>query len=243
MNFAPVFAPPFSGLLQAAGVHDLQEARAVAEAGFHLLGIPLRLPVHTPDLDEAQAAELTAALPSTLAPVLITYETEATALLELRESLRVRHLQLHASQGALQDAALLCEIKKRAPELFIIKSLVVGACHQDELEAQLQACAPYADAFITDTFDPVSGASGATGVTHDWTVSRRLARLSPRPLILAGGLDAGNVAAAIRFVRPAGVDAHSGLEDAAGRKSPQLMRAFVHAAREAFAEVQSACDA
>ncbi len=90
------------------------------------------------------------------------------------------------------------------------------------------------DAFITDTFDPATGASGATGKTHEWGISRELRALSPKPLILAGGLNPENVREAIETVRPAAVDAHTGVEDAEGRKDPAKVRAFVAAAREGF---------
>ena len=104
-----------------------------------------------------------------------------------------------------------------------------------ELEAEVTAFAPHVDGFITDTFDPATGASGATGKTHDRAVSRRLVELSPRPVILAGGLTPENVGRAIRTVRPAGVDVHTGVEDRNGRKDPRRVRAFVAEAEEAFA--------
>lgn len=230
----------FSGLIQVAGVHDLTEAQDMADAGVHALGLPLRLPVHTPDISEAEAEALVAALPPALVPVLITYETRPLSLVRLARRLGVRHVQLHAALGT-EDAAILARIKDLAPDIFLIKSLIVrGAAEQVALEAQTAACAPYVDAFITDSFDPASGATGATGQTHDWELSRRLMVLSPRPVILAGGLHPGNVAAAITQVRPAGVDAHTGLEDAWGRKSPELLRAFVARAKEAFARLVAA---
>lgn len=229
---------PCRGLLQAAGVHDLAEARAVAVAGFQLLGLPLRLPVHTPDLSEKAAAALVASLPASLTPVCITYETEPDALLHLLRTLGTRHVQLHASQGTEADVALLRELKRRAPDLCIIKSCIVGLGNEEALVEQVRACADYADAFITDTYDPSSGATGATGLPHDWNVSRRLAALSPRPLILAGGLHPGNVARAVRAVRPAGVDAHTGLEDADGRKDSMKLQEFVREASKAFGEIE-----
>jgi len=128
-------------------------------------------------------------------------------------------------------------LRAAAPGLFVIKSLVVGSADEAGLLAMARDHAPFIDAFLTDTFDPATGAAGATGKTHDWTVSARLARALPRPLILAGGLNPGNVEAAVLAVRPAGVDAHTGLENAAGDKSPELARAFVAAARRGFARI------
>jgi phosphoribosylanthranilate isomerase len=94
------------------------------------------------------------------------------------------------------------------------------------------------EAFITDTFNPSTGASGATGLTHDWEVSREIVRVSPRPVILAGGLTPDNVGAAIRAVSPAGVDCHTGVEGADGRKNERLVRRFVEEANRAFSEVR-----
>jgi phosphoribosylanthranilate isomerase len=74
------------------------------------------------------------------------------------------------------------------------------------------------------------GTSGA-GVRADWTAARTLA--SRCELVLAGGLDAGNVAEAIRAVRPFGVDVSSGVERARGVKDPARIRDFIDAARRA----------
>jgi phosphoribosylanthranilate isomerase len=76
------------------------------------------------------------------------------------------------------------------------------------------------------------GARSGSGEPADWDSAARLARVSE--LILAGGLNAHNVAAAIRAVRPYGVDVSSGVESAPGRKSAQLIAEFVEAARAAF---------
>jgi phosphoribosylanthranilate isomerase len=65
-------------------------------------------------------------------------------------------------------------------------------------------------------------------------LSAQLVRQSPRPVILAGGLHPENVRDAILPVRPAGVDAHTGLEDASGRKNEPRVRKFVAEAQAAF---------
>jgi phosphoribosylanthranilate isomerase len=76
------------------------------------------------------------------------------------------------------------------------------------------------------------GARSGSGEAADWHTALRLAR--SRELILAGGLNAHNVASAIRAVRPYGVDVSSGVESAPGRKSAQKMAEFVEAATAAF---------
>ena len=73
------------------------------------------------------------------------------------------------------------------------------------------------------------GAVSGTATMGDWDQATLLARRSN--LILAGGLDARNVAAAIGAVRPYGVDVSSGVEHTPGQKSPELIMQFVRAAR------------
>ena len=74
------------------------------------------------------------------------------------------------------------------------------------------------------------GAVSGSGVPCDWTAARALAKRSE--LVLAGGLTARNVAAAISAVQPFGVDVSSGVEERPGIKSPQEIARFVAAARQ-----------
>ena len=67
------------------------------------------------------------------------------------------------------------------------------------------------------------------GASFDWSLARRAAE----KVIVGGGLDASNVAEAIRIAEPWGVDASSKLESAPGIKDHEKVRAFVKAAREA----------
>lgn len=78
------------------------------------------------------------------------------------------------------------------------------------------------------------GAKSGTGRTADWDAARALATRTE--LLLAGGLNPDNVAAAIRAVRPFGVDVSSGVESAPGIKSADKIFDFVRAARDAARE-------
>lgn len=219
------------GFIQIAGVIDAAEAQLLLDCGVSYLGFPLRLPVNREDLTDREAAAIIRGLPEGAHGVLITYLDRAPDIVALCTELGARIVQVH---GAIAVAEL-ARLKTLDPGLSVIKSLVVGLREPAALEAEAERLAPWVDAFITDTFDPATGATGATGRTHDWSVSRRLVECLPRPVILAGGLTPENVAEAIRQVRPAGVDSHTGVEGADGRKSRDKVMRFVSAARAAFA--------
>ena len=217
-------------IIQIAGILDLEEAQMLLNAGVDWLGFPLRLPVHKEDLSDTEAATVIAALPSPDAAVLITYLSQASEIIALCRRLNVRKVQLH---GAVAISELR-KLREHMTDALLIKSLVVRGDNLAELQHQVDNYAPYVDAFITDTHDPATGADGATGKTHDWRISAALVKRSPKPVILAGGLTPENVRQAILTVRPAGVDAHTGVEGADGRKDAQKVKAFVKAAREGF---------
>jgi phosphoribosylanthranilate isomerase len=84
---------------------------------------------------------------------------------------------------------------------------------------------------LIDTYHPTL--RGGTGETGDWEMSAQLAQKIPG-MMLAGGLTADNVAEAVRLVRPFAVDVASGVEASPGKKDPNLVRAFIHNAKDAF---------
>ncbi|HME63244.1 MAG TPA: phosphoribosylanthranilate isomerase [Candidatus Binatia bacterium] len=217
-------------LIQIAGVIDAAEAQMLQRCGVRYLGFPLRLPVHREDLTEREAAAIIGSLTPPVFGVLITYLYEATEIAAFCHALGAPIVQIHGDI----DRGELKRLKSLDPNLTVIKSLVVGMSDHKVLEATLRKLSPFVDAFITDTFDPKTGASGATGKTHDWRVSRRLVELADRPIILAGGLTPENVKRAILEVGPTGVDSHTGVEDSTGRKSREKVQKFLSEANEAF---------
>ena len=222
-------------LVQVAGVIDNTEAQLLQQCGVRYLGFPLRLPVHREDLTEEAAAAIIKSLAPPVFGVLITYLDKAKEIAGFSYALGARIVQLHGDI----DRDELKRLKTLDPNLTVIKSLVIGMRDDKALEATLSELSPFVDAFITDTFDPKTGASGATGKTHDWRVSRRLVELADRPIILAGGLTPANVKRAILEVRPAGVDSHTGVEGSSGRKSREKVQKFLSEAYEAFELVKA----
>lgn len=220
-------------LVQVAGVIDADEAALLCDEGVDWLGFPLRLPSGKDDISEGDATAIIADLRAPCAGVLISYLTEASEVAAFCSQLGVTAVQLHGDVAPDQ----VRELKDIAPELYILKSLVVREGNAAELLTLIKDVADSVDMFITDTFDPTTGAKGATGLTHDWAVSAELVRSSPKPLMMAGGLTPDNVADAIRQVHPAAVDAHTGLEGADGRKDRARVARFVTESWRAFAEI------
>lgn len=219
------------GIVQIAGIRSPGEARMILGAGADWLGFPLRLEHHGEDLPDKEVAALIASLGIGERAVLITYLERAPDILALARELGCRRVQLHGDIAAEETHRL----RETGAGLFLIKALIVRPGNPDELLGRIREFTPLVDAFITDTWNPQTGARGATGKTHDWDVSRRIVEESTRPVILAGGLTPENVARAIDRVRPAGVDAHTGVEAPDGMKAPALVEAFVGEARRAFA--------
>jgi phosphoribosylanthranilate isomerase len=139
-------------------------------------------------------------------------------------------LQLHGKESPERVTAL-----KARHGLPVMKAIPV------ETLADLAAVARYAtvaDRLIFDARAPREATRpGGLGKPFDW---RLLQNLDPGvPFMLSGGLDAGNVAEALRLTRAPGVDVSSGVERAPGEKDPDRIRAFIRAAREAAANASA----
>ncbi|NOX16746.1 MAG: phosphoribosylanthranilate isomerase [Chlorobi bacterium] len=221
-------------LIQIAGIVDEKEARTVIDCGVEFLGFPLRLPVHKEDLSEDDARKIISDFPENVRGVLITYLDNAKEIIDFVNFLNVNFVQLHGEIELPQ----IEKVKSLKPKLEIIKSLIVRGDNLPQLENEIRKFENAIDYFITDTFDPKTGATGATGKTHDWKISRKITELSIKPVILAGGLNDDNVYDAIKFVKPFGVDSHTGVENSSGRKDQKKIKRFLSEAKRAFDEIK-----
>jgi phosphoribosylanthranilate isomerase len=225
----------FRGAIQVAGIQDEDEARMIVACGVDYLGFPLGAPIHKEIAKKADVSRMIRALRLGRRAIVITYLEKAREVSALCREVGATIVQLHGPFAADELRAL----RDRHPDLWTIKSIMIDDRSLPDFEFEIREAAELVDAFIVDTFDESTGARGATGKTHDWRMSRAIVDISTRPIILAGGLTPENVGRAIHAVRSAGVDVHTGVEDAAGRKSRDRVQAFVSGAREAFFRLAS----
>lgn len=219
--------------VQIAGVSSLDEARELERLGADALGFTLRLPTGIHDgLTEAKARSIVSALPPFIDSVVISYVDNARDAVELCRYVGCTTLQLHGD-FAVADIEL---VRAGLPHLKIIRSVHVTG---PEAVAKARFVERRVDALILDTYDPESGRHGATGKTHDWSISRQIVAVCRVPVILAGGLTPENVHQAIASVQPWAVDVHTGVEGVDGTRDLMKMAAFIRAAKSAPNETAS----
>jgi len=140
------------------------------------------------------------------------------------EALQPDMLQLHGKETP--ERVVVVRTRLRLP---VIKALPIA--ERADL-TPIRLYASVADRLLFDARAPREATRpGGLGKSFDW---RLLQGLNPGvPFMLSGGLDAGNVAEALRITRASAVDVSSGVERAPGEKDPDKIRAFIRAARDA----------
>jgi phosphoribosylanthranilate isomerase len=184
-----------------------------AAAGADAIGVNL-WPGSKRFVDDAAARAVLAAVPPGVLKVGVFVNAPAAEVAARVRELGLDRAQLHGDERPEEFAAL---DPARVVRVVRVRD-----------EASFAAAAGWSPAlWLYDAF--VDGFGGG-GVPAPWPLVARHAR---RPFLLAGGLVPGNVAAAVAAVRPDGVDVASGVERAPRRKDPELVAAFISAARGA----------
>ena len=154
--------------------------------------------------------------------VALTVDADDAMLASIVEALQPDILQLHGSE----TVARLRDIKQK----FGLPVMKVIAVETAADLASLPGYAAVADSILFDARAPREATRpGGLGAVFDWHVLENLAL--KLPFLVSGGLNAQNVAEAVRVTRAGGVDVSSGVERAPGVKDPEMIRAFIRAAR------------
>jgi phosphoribosylanthranilate isomerase len=236
-------------LIKVCGIQTIGEAKSAILAGANTIGLLIGLTHKAEDRIGASEGFLISDEVKGFSPgvrvTLVTHLTDPEELLRIAEFVEPTAIQVHDNMTPENMGTL----RTMLPYIEIFKAIhITGSGPEATTEAIEKAglYAPYVDAFFTDSksVDPDGQLRiGGTGKRHDPTVARNLVSAFPAiPIVLAGGLNPDNVAMAISEVRPAGIDANSGLEDTSGKKDFMKMKAFAEAGKrllEQFNEKRS----
>jgi phosphoribosylanthranilate isomerase len=202
--------------IKFCGITRLEDAQAAVAAGAWALGVIL-WPGSKRACDPVDAARIAQLLRRRAEIVGVFVNQPLDEVVFAVETIPLSMVQLHGDEGPVYAT----EVARRTGAK-VIKAKAVGAL------ADVQAVSAFTTDFhLLDTH--VEGLRGGTGETFDWSLLQR--RRSDVPLILSGGLHAGNVAAAIEAGRPFAVDVASGTEAAPGIKDHDKLVAFAEAVR------------
>lgn len=204
--------------VKVCGIMSEDELISAVMAGADALGFVVEIEDSRHNLSAGEAADLIRKVPVYTKSVAVIAPHDVNSAVLLAEKTRADVLQLHGKM-APRDIA---ELKSR------VHQKLVAALAADAGVAEAKRYGMVADAILLDSM--VDGKLGGTGKVHDWDLSREIVRNLRVPVILAGGLNPGNVAQAIEKVRPYAVDVSSGLESA-GKKDPEKIKSFVQVVR------------
>jgi phosphoribosylanthranilate isomerase len=176
-------------------------------AGASALGLVSAMPSGPGSITEALIAEIAATVPAPIDTFLLTALQDAEAII-------AQHRRCRTSVLQLVDAVAVATLQRLRAALPAVRLVQVIHVTGPEALVQAQAAAPWVDALLLDSGNPALAVKqlGGTGRTHDWALSRRIRdAVAPLPVWLAGGLHAGNVAAAVAAVAPYGLDLCTGV--------------------------------
>jgi phosphoribosylanthranilate isomerase len=204
--------------IKVCGIMNRAELMQAVFAGADGVGFIVEIDSSRHRLSAQEAAELIKQVPLFTKSVAVIAPEDVESAVQLAELTGADVLQVHGSLSAAEMA----ELRGRVAQKLI--ATVAAGSNLNEIRNY----AASADAVLLDSV--AQGKLGGTGAVHDWNKSAAIVESLKVPVILAGGLNPGNVAAAIEKVRPYAVDASSGLETC-GKKDSQKILSFVREVR------------
>ncbi|MBV8506720.1 MAG: phosphoribosylanthranilate isomerase [Alphaproteobacteria bacterium] len=215
-------------LVQIYEVQTPEEAVALARLGVDHIGVLVGDGAFPRELTTDRASAIFAALPPGANRVALSLSADLAEIARVIEQTRpdIIHIGAAVELFSVRETRTL---KTGFPDVRIMRAIPIVD------EASVECANDHggvADFLLLDSHEPGDRQIGGLGRTHDWSISRRIVEEVGVPVILAGGLDADNVVAAISVVRPAGVDSKTKTDRADGNgKDLDKVRRFVAAAK------------
>lgn len=217
-------------IVQIYSLTSVEDVDVCERAGVDHIGVAAGNQDLPAAISNDQAQRLFQAAPEEMRTVALTVETAVEPICAYAEAVEPDILHLCPDIDAL-GADRVDDIRgSLSHDIDIMRAIDVDGPEAIDAAKRLD---DRVDWFLLDTATDAVEGIGASGETHDWSVSRRIVEETETPVILAGGLSPENVAEAVRTVGPAGVDSYTHTSSAENRKDPEKVRAFTRAARDA----------
>jgi len=199
--------------VKICGITNIDDALLAAENGAAALGF-IFYPPSPRYIDPKKAGEIIDRLPVHLVKVGVFVNEKKETVSSIFEDCRLDMLQLHGDESP--------EYCRQFPRRLIIKAMELKTDEDVTRVHNYDVAAILLDARH-------AGLYGGTGKTANWELARRVSR----PLILSGGLNEDNVAAALEQVRPAALDINSGVEESPGKKDAAKIERMMQVIKQA----------
>ena len=187
-------------------IGSVEEAWTAIRYGASALGLVSEMPSGPGVISEDLITRIAAAIPPSISSFLLTSRQDSRSIIAQHRRCGTSTIQIvdRLLSGAYQD------LREAMPGIKLVQ--VIHVMGEESVEEAL-AVASHVDAILLDSGNQSLAIKelGGTGRAHDWRISRKIRESIGKPLFLAGGLKADNVAEAIEAVQPFGIDVCSGV--------------------------------
>ena len=202
-------------------ISSIAEARLAISYGASALGLVSKMPSGPGVIEDDLIRSIAQSVPPPIATFLLTSETSV-------EEIIAHHQRTFTNTIQIVDALIdekYDEIRQTLPQVKLVQ--VVHVINEQSIDEALKLSASV-DALLLDSGNPNLAVKelGGTGRIHNWKLSRKIVEQVKIPVFLAGGLNAGNVKAALDEVQPFGIDLCSSVRTN-GALDPQKLENFI----------------
>ncbi len=201
--------------VKICGITNLEDARLSVDAGADAVGF-IFFSASPRCIDKESAGEIIRNIKPFVTTVGVFVDESVERIKEIVESAGLNAVQLHGGE----NPEFIEAVRSALPNTRIIKALRIADLDDFSLIGTYAADAVLLDTYHKDKF-------GGTGESFEWDLMLKVKMPDGVPLILAGGLNPGNVRIAADKVRPFAVDVSSGVEKEPGKKDPALIKQFL----------------
>ncbi len=211
--------------IQMAGIRNVKDALMCVDCGVNIIGL-LVGQAHTSDdfITKELAKEIKETLPCEVKTTLITHLEQSKDIIEIAKFIDVDYIQLHSH---LLESEVE-KIRKALPNKKLLRLIHINA--DGGLLTDISKI-KHVDFYFTDSINIKTNQVGGTELTHNLETDKKLIESLNKPVFIAGGLTPENVADAVKYCKPYGVDVNSGCRAEDGSRDKEKVIAFVKNAK------------